>query len=315
MSMSADLTLKRIYSMSDRVATAYLQALRWPETVTCVECNSDDVCRMETRGIFKCYNCYKQFSETSSSMLAGRKANRQDVIAAAFMFCASVKGVSSLQASRVIGNGQKVMWILHHKFREAIEREVNSLTLDGIVEIDGGTFGGHHRHANVAQDFSGSFKRYGVKNKNQTRVIVIAKKRGGRTVPFVGLKESDALPHLCRLLSPNTIIQADGAKAWDGLAKLFEMMRIEHKYSFASNMSCTNNAESFFSQMRKLHSGTHHKIHGKYMNLYACEAAWKRDFARLTQKDRTEALLKLCLSTPKSERFTGVWQGALKEAA
>ena len=44
--------------------------------------------------------------------------------------------------------------------------------------------------------------------------------------------------------------------------------------------ACTNNAESFFSRMRRAEIGTHHSIAGPYLSAYASEMAWREDHRR-----------------------------------
>ncbi len=304
-----DLSLRSIYQLSTNDARNFLSSCRWngEEGPRCVWCDSPGPYIFNTRPIYRCYLCFRQFSITSQSLLSGTKMSLQDIIAGAYLFVSGAKGVSSIQMAKNLTITQKTAFVMMHKFREAIAHEVLNQKLSGIVEIDGATFGGHRKHANISYDYSGSFRRFAVKNVKQRRVIVVAKQRGGRTVPFVGKKESDGINFIIETLEDGTIIQADGARAWNSLEKLFKLIRIYHSYQFASNLNYTNNAESYFSRMRRCHAGTHHHMSGELMLAYACEMAWKSDHKDLSSYQRTVMLLSLVLNTSKSDRWNGYW--------
>jgi transposase-like protein len=297
---SAKMTLRSIYKLSPKDAHDIVCQIRWAEfggEAVCVKCGCDETYSISTRRTFKCKACYAQFSVTSGTIFAGRKMDYSDLLACAYLFMCGAKGISSLEAERTLGLSQRTCYYTFDKFRESIKREVSEQKLQGIVEVDGATFGGHRRHANLAQDFGGSFKRYTIKKVENRRVIVVAKQRGGRTVPFIVDKESGAIEGICNTVDDGSIIQADGAGAWDSLNTLFDMMRVEHLYAFSANMACTNNAESYFSRMRKCHSGTHHKITASKWGHYAAEMAWKLDHNKRSVWENVCFLLNIALKT------------------
>jgi len=293
-----NISLRDIYSINDEQAHQILRSRRWNDNdgnPVCPKCGCPDYYDLATRQVYKCKGCHHQYSVTSGTWFSGRKISPSEIIGIVFLFATAKKGISSCQLSRTVSIDQKSAYYINEKIRKAIMLEVQSQKLDGIVEIDGATFGGHRRHANMAQDFSGAFKRYTIKKTKNRRVITIMKQRGGRTVPFIGFKESDALEAITKTVSSGAIIQADEARAWDGLLRLYDMMRIKHSYAFSSNQACTNNAESFFAQMRKAHSGTFQQISGDKWDQYACEIAWKRDHTKLSAIEQTAKILDLCL--------------------
>jgi len=293
-----NLTLKQIYAMSEIEAHESFCQVRWAGSdgeAICQKCGHLESYFMPSRMKFHCKGCGHHFSVTSKTIFAGRKLSYSELLGFVFLFATAKKGMSSLQLARTMSVQSRTAYNLSNKIRKAILNEVQSQKLSGIVEIDGATFGGHRRHANINHDYNGSFKRFTVKNTKNKRVITIMKQRGGRTVPFVGKKESDALDTIIKTVDTNAIIQADESRAWDSLLRLYDMMRIKHDYAFSANMACTNNAESFFAQMRKAQNGTFHQISGEKMNLYACEIAWKRDHTELSPADQTKRLLNICL--------------------
>lgn len=309
------LSLRAVYAMSREEAHDFLATIRWEEAWACPpcpKCGCPGKYWLKSRCKFKCTNEH-QFSVTSGTRAANRKLPFVDMIAMTYVFAAGAKGMSSIQLAKTMGVNQRTAFRFAHLLRDAIECEINAITLDGIVEIDGATFGGHRRHTNMRPDgHKGRFTKKFLANR---RVVVVAKRRGGRTVPFVGMKEMDAISDIARVVEEGAIIQADGARAWNGLAKLFDMMRVDHSYAFSANQACTNNAESFFSRMRKSHSGLHHQMTPKYLRKYACELAWRLDFKDLTVDERTIALLKLLLADVPAQDANAIVCDADVEAA
>ena len=60
----------------------------------------------------------------------------------------------------------------------------------------------------------------------------------------------------------------------------YDVKRINHTVVFSLNGACTNQAESYFSRLRRAELGQHQQISGKYLAAYAVEAAWREDTRR-----------------------------------
>jgi ISXO2-like transposase domain len=70
---------------------------------------------------------------------------------------------------------------------------------------------------------------------------------------------------------------ADESSAWDGLHERFEMKRIDHSRAYSFDGACTNQAEEYFSRLRRAETGIHHRIAGAYLLRYAQELSWRED--------------------------------------
>ena len=79
--------------------------------------------------------------------------------------------------------------------------------------------------------------------------------KAGRSLPVVVPAERDAVPHITRNVKPGTILYADEAKDYDALHAMFQMKRINHSESYAEGEVSTNQAESFFSRLRRAGNG------------------------------------------------------------
>lgn len=174
-----------------------------------------------------------------------RKLPIRDYLAAIAIFVNAVKGVSALQLGRDLDIQYKSAFVVAHKLREAIGDSQAKGDLSGEVEIDGAYFGGHVRPAN-----EGSGARRAKENQGR-QSLVIARERGGRTLPTVVAKESDAVPFIRQHVVPGAVVHADESPGWDRLHANYEMRRINHRVSYSRDGACTNQAESFFSRMRR----------------------------------------------------------------
>jgi transposase-like protein len=303
-----EISLVSVASMSEEEARATLMALRWPATdgcPVCPRCGHGDPYFLKSRSTFRCKRCASNFSIISGTIFAYSRISAKDLILGACLFVGGAKGISSLQLSRYLGRQPKTSFVLAHKMREAMQRP--DMGLRGVVQVDGCTIGGYRLAENTAGEFS---KRFYQKKYDNRRVVVVAREPFGNTKAFVGKKESDSLAEVRSTLSPDTIIHADGSRAWNGLEPQFGLMRVNHDEAYCENGVHTNWAESYFALLRKMQYGIHHRIGARYLDTYANELAWRQDHRKLKESERITLLLRLCLNAPPSKKWSGYWQRA-----
>ena len=144
---------------------------------------------------------------------------------------------------------------------------------------------------------------------------MVARQPFGKTKAFVGKKETESLDAVMEILAPDTIIQADGSRAWNRLAVQFDLRRVEHDKAYSENGTHTNWAESYFSMLRKMQYGIHHKIGAQNLEAYANELAWRQDNRHLKESEKIRHLLKLCLAMPPSMKWSKYWQRMVLRSA
>lgn len=86
------------------------------------------------------------------------------------------------------------------------------------------------------------------------------------------------------------------------------MHRINHSIAFQDEDACTNQAESFFSRLRRAEIGTHHRISGKHLNAYAGEMAWREDTRRMPNGTLFTLTAAAAMNHPVSRKWKGYWQ-------
>jgi len=294
--------------MSEEEAREAFRKLRWADNggePYCPKCGCLKATALATRPVWKCGGCKHQFSVTSGTIFADRKRSVRDYLLAIAIFANGAKGHSALQLSRDLDCQYKTAYVLAHKMREAMAAEQAKATISGTSEIDGAYFGGTIRKRNIAAD---RIDRRAVENQPGTRkVVVVIRERKGRTLPFIFNKESDAIPTIRALVPFGATIHADETRQWDSLHAHFDMKRINHTEAFSRDGACTNQAESFFSRIRRSEFGIHHRISGKYLGSYASEMAWREDRRRVSNGAQFQNIAATAITHPMSRNWRGYW--------
>ena len=303
------LSLVKVMRLSDAEALETFKAIRWADNggeAYCPKCGCTAVYSYKSRPIFKCKGCEAQFSVTSGTIFASRKMAIRDLLAAIAIFVNGAKGYPALQLSRDLDCQYKTAFVLAHKLREALGASVHGETLDGEVEVDGAYFGGYVKPSNYKEN-----RRDRRLSENQTgkrRVVVVMREREGTTRPSVHKSEAEGVATVANTVRPGSTIHADEASHWDALHASFDTKRINHSEAYSTEGACTNQAESYFSRLRRAEIGTHHHISGRYLAAYANEMAWREDNRRKSNGEQFLMVVGATLSHPVSRQWKGYWQ-------
>lgn len=313
LSRARTLSLKDVFAMGEDGAYDVFCKLRWPETdgaPVCPKCGSLDAYFISTRRRYECRakGCRCQFSVTSGTIFASRKLPFVDMLAAIAIVVNGAKGVSALQLARDLKHQHKSMWVMVHKIREAMISESAETVLAGIVEVDGAWFGGYVRPENEAED---RVDRRKVRT-GKRRSVVVAREKKGRTRTVVVEQEASGVDPIAKVIAPGSTVHADEASHWDQLHARFATMRINHGEAYSLRGICTNQAESFFSRLRKMVEGQHHHVSPQYLHAYAAHAAWLEDHRRDDNGRLCHRALGLALAHPVSRAWKGYWQRSSK---
>ena len=303
------LSLVKVMRMSEVEARTAFRQIRWTETEgepICPECGCVDHYDLKTRQVYKCKGCAKQFSITSGTIFASRKLQVRDILAAIAIFINGAKGYSALQLSRDLSVDYKTAFVLLHKVRESIEAARNAGALSGNVEVDGAYFGGYVKPANEKKDRKDRRKKVHQSGKRQS--VIVMRERGGRTLTYVTRTEAEGAALVTANVEHGATVHADEAPHWDRLAAHFPIKRINHQEAYSKDGACTNQAESFFSRLRRAEVGTHHHIAGKYLGAYAAEMAWREDTNRQANGHQFAMVMGAVAAASASSQWAGYWQ-------
>lgn len=158
-----------------------------------------------------------------------------------------------MQLSRDLSVDYKTAFVLLHKVRESIELARNEGALSGSVEVDGAYFGGYVKPANEKKDRKDRRKKIHQSGKRQS--VIVMRERGGRTLTYVTATEAEGVSLVAANVEHGTTVHADEANHWDKLGAYFPIKRINHNEAYSKDGACTNQAESFFSRLRRAEVG------------------------------------------------------------
>lgn len=304
--------MSAVARLSDEEALEVFKSIRWSANggePFCPKCGCVTVYARKTKPLWECKECAHVFSVTSGTLFASRKLPIRDYLLAIAIFVNGAKGHSALQLSRDLNCQYKTAFVLAHKLREAMAADATAEQIGGegkTVEIDGGYFGGYLKPANFKENRR---DRRLAKNQNgKRRVVVIMRERGGRSLPMVFKTEDQSVGVIPQRVAPGTEIHADEAAHWDVLHAFLPTKRINHSQAYSDGEGCTNQAESFFSRLRRAEIGIHHHIAGRYLNAYASEMSWREDHRRISNGVQYLITTTAALHRAPSAQWAGYWQ-------
>src|SRR5215207_6027252 len=127
----------------EEAAYAYLEGKIWPEGPICPHCGGfERISKMQGKatriGLYKCYQCRKQFRVTVKTVFEASHVPLHIWLQAVALLTSSKKGISSNQLHRTLGVTLKTAWFMSHRIRLAMT-DAGFTPLGGagkIVEID-----------------------------------------------------------------------------------------------------------------------------------------------------------------------------------
>ncbi len=113
-----------------------------------------------------------------------------------------------------------------------------------------------------------------------------------------------------QFIEPGSTVMTDEGPAFSRLSEWFEHQTVQHAIEFSTIDGVSDNqAESYFSRMRRHTFGVSHRIEPKYMADIANEMAWREDVRRNTMRENLNLLLGSVFKRGKSQWWRGYWQG------
>jgi hypothetical protein len=135
----------------------------------------------------------------------------------------------------------------------------------------------------------------------------VTREREGRTLTHVTQTEAEGVALVAANVSKGSV-HADEASHWDKLEAYFPIKRINHQQAYSKDGACTNQAESFFSRLRRAEIGIHHHISSLHLGAYATEMAWREDCRREGNGTQYAMLISAVGVAAKSGQWRGYWQ-------
>lgn len=336
-----DFTAYDAACMSEVEAMEHLIKIRWGDRdhAVCPHCGG--VHRhyyIKTRKQWRCKYCNGYFSVTTGTVFEDHKMGFKKILLGLMEYIASANGASHHKLCRIMDVQVKTAHAFVGKLREGLWRIQHQDQLKGVVQIDGGHFGGRPRHGrirtkrkedvtdHVVNQLRGKKKASPRKGKSRANWQRFKKRRVVMTIrelyPEKGMgacktivavcsseNESDAIQLARRYIVPGSVVMTDENPAYNQLSIWYDHRTVQHAVEFSTIDGINDNqAESYFSRLRRYVLGVSHRIEPKYMGDAAIEMAWREDVRRKSEGEKLKLLLKATFRG-NSEWWRGYWQG------
>lgn len=241
------------------------------EDFICPHCGGDKYYQYQTRPeIRKCKNCRKSVRLRVGTMFENSKVPLLVWLRAIYLMMSGKRGVSALEIYKQLSlKSYRTSWSMLHRIREALSNRDEKYQLQGLIELDGTSFGkeatGNQRKVLIAIESKSWVNEKGEeKNRAGFAKIVIDKERAKNVEAF--LKDS---------VKVNSEIHSDGAKAYVYNNPDLNIKTMNTYNDHLLNSKWLPWVHRFISNAKTWVLGTHHGVGGHYLKNYLAEFTYR----------------------------------------
>jgi transposase-like protein len=268
----------------------FLLPLRWPNGVTCPNCEGQAVSYISTRRVWKCKVCKKQFSIKVGTIMEDSPLGLDKWLAAIWMIANCKNGISSYEIHRALGITQKSAWFLLHRIRLAMQTG-SFAKMSGPVEADETYIGGLAKFMHKAKREA---KITGTGGKDKAIVMGIldrhSKKVRAKVIESTDKHTLQSSVREC--VEPGAAVMTDSLSGYAGLKVDFVHEFVDHSIQYVRGSVHTNGIENFWSLLKRGLKGTYVSVEPYHLHRYVDEQAFRYNERAYRDADRFVDALK-----------------------
>ena len=290
-------------------AYKYLEELRWGDRPVCPHCGSvrtpyfltpENGASRKTRTgsasqrrVWKCADCRKQFSVLTGTIFHGTKIEIRKWVLVIFEMASSKNGVSAREIERKYDLTPRSAWFMLHRIREAMKREPLASLLSGRVVADETWYGGKrsNRHGHDPKKHV-----QGMRSGDKTTIMSLVSRETGevrsRMIPTV--KPGNLRSVLFEHTDPKTThLHTDTSAQYRVIGRDFASHEaVNHTArEYVGGDVSTNQAESYFVQLKRSLDGTHHHVSREHLHRYVAEFDFRFSTCKQTDTERMAGVI------------------------
>jgi transposase-like protein len=287
-------------------AYKFLEDMRWAGEPVCPHCGADRPYFLKAREgerrtrtgntsqrrVWKCRECRKQFSVLTGTIFHGTKIPVRTWVLVIFEMASSKNGVAAREIERKYGLTPKSAWFMMHRIREAMKREPIASLLSGRVVADETYIGGKpgNRHKSDPRP-----RQQGWTDK--TPVLALVSRDTGEVVTKV-LPNVDGSNLAAAIRGEveveRAVLHTDDGKHYHPIARYTAGHEaVNHtEGEYVRGDVSTNQAEAFFSQLKRSIDGTHHHVSVPHLHRYLAEFAFRYTYRKESDTERMARLVR-----------------------
>lgn len=252
-------------------AFRYLESVRWPSGTVCPHCGAIGTAYGLTSrmGLYRCgeKECRKDFTVRVGTVFEDSPIKLHKWLLAAYLVCASKKGISAKQLERMLGVSYKTAWFMSHRLREAMNTTpATKLGGNGPVEVDETYWGNVGKHAPGARG-----------GDHKMKVVSLVDRDGEkRSFHVANVNAKTLKPILTKHLSEFAALMTDEAAVYKKIGREFASHdsvnhgRGEYVNKIRPSIH-TNTVESSFALLKRGLHGTFHSVSEQHLQRYCVE--------------------------------------------
>lgn len=262
-------------------AREWLEALLWADGRACGYCGSvDDSTPLATRpGYYQCNakECRKQFTVMVGTVFERSHIPLNKWLMAAFLICASKKGISAHQMHRMLGITYKSAWFMMHRLREAMKpTKPGPMGGEGkVIEADETYLGKRDGKPSKPDVFVSGFGWISAPKIKTQRKIVSLVERGGTARSFqVERVDGKTIRKILHTnIDRQSTLMTDEHPVYEAPGWRFEDHEtVNHgTYEYVRGPVSTNTVEGYFSIFKRGMKGTYQHCSEAHLHRYLAE--------------------------------------------
>ena len=252
---------------------AVVEKLRWPKGFVCPLCGGAEGRWLSTRPKIQCRTCRHQVSLTAGTIFHATKLPLTSWFLAMWLIATAKNGISSVELGRRLGITQTNAWALKQKIMAAMTARENARRLDGRVEMDDVSLGGH-RPGKRGRGAAGKQPVVAAVSTSADR-----RPRKIKLLPVKGFRKKEVKRLVSEHLASTSRLVTDGLRCWTAAAGvgLHHTAMVTGSGRRAAQWSPFKWVNTTLGNVKAAITGTYRRISPEHAGRYLGSFAWRHN--------------------------------------